>query len=164
MRFSLATAMLLAGFVAGTIDIAAACLINGLGPIVICQAIASGLLGRQAFHGGLQSAGLGLALQWIMSIIIAGVFLAAAQFMPALRRAWLGFGLLYGVGVYVVMNLVVVPLSRAGGKGYHFVPVKFAEDMAAMLVFGTIVAWFARDATMAANKRAAFPSSPRDRR
>ena len=152
MRFSPFTAILLAGFIAGTIDIGAACLINNRDPIFICQAIASGALGRASFHGGLASAGLGLVLQWAMSIVIATVYIVSAQMLPMLRRAWPGFGLLYGVGIYFVMNLIVVPLSRAGGKGYHFVPVKFAEDMVAMLVFGTIVAWFAREATPDENR------------
>jgi uncharacterized membrane protein YagU involved in acid resistance len=152
MRTSPSTAILLAGFIAGTIDIGAASLITGLNPLIICQAIASGVLGKASFHGGLQSAGIGLMLQWIMGIIIAAIYIGAAQVMPALRRAWLVFGLLYGVGINFVMNLIVVPLSRAGGKGYHFVPVRFAEDMAAMLVFGTIIAWFARGTTAAENK------------
>jgi len=152
MRYSPSTAILLAGLIAGTIDIGAACLITGLNPIIICQAIASGILGKDSFHGGLQSAGIGLMLQWIMGIIIAAIYIGAAQFMPVLKRAWLIFGLLYGVGIYFVMNLVVVPLSRAGGKGYHFVPVRFAEDMVAMLVFGTIVAWFARGTIAAENR------------
>jgi len=147
MRFFPLTAILLAGFIAGTIDIGAACLINGYGPIIICQAIASGVLGKASFHGGLNSAGIGLLLQWGMAIIIAAIYIVAAQVLPVLRRAWLVFGLAYGVGIYFVMNLIVVPLSAAHGKGYHFVPVKFAEDMAAMLLFGTIVAWFARGTT-----------------
>lgn len=152
MRFSPVIAILLAGFIAGTIDIGAACLINGLNPVIICQAIASGVLGKASFHGGLQSAGLGLLLQWGMGIIIAAIFIVAAQIVPLLGRLWFVFGLLYGVGIYFVMNLIVVPLSRAGGRGYHFVPVKFAEDMLAMLLFGVIVAWFARGTTPAANR------------
>jgi uncharacterized membrane protein YagU involved in acid resistance len=143
-RHSPLIAILLGGFVAGTIDIGAACLINGRDPIFICQAIAGGVLGKASFHGGLNSAGLGLALQWAMSIIIAAIFVAASQAIPFLARRWLISGLAYGVGIYFVMNLIVVPLSRAGGKGYHFVPIRFAEDMLAMLLFGTIVAWFAR--------------------
>ena len=146
-RYSAFTAIVLGGFVAGTIDIGAACLINGLGPIVILHAIASGVFGKASFTGGQETALIGLLLQWGMSIIIAAIYVIVAQSMPVLRRAWLSFGLLYGVGIYFVMNLVVVPLSRAGGKGYHFVPVKFAEDMVAMLVFGVIVAWFARART-----------------
>jgi len=137
-------AILLGGFVAGTIDIGAACLINGRDPIFICQIIAGGVLGRESLHGGLNSAALGLVLQWAMGCIIAAIFVAAAQVIPFLARRWLVSGLAYGVGIYFVMNMVVVPLSRIGGKGYHFVPVRFAEDMLAMLLFGVIVAWFAR--------------------
>jgi len=152
MRFSPVAAVLLAGVIAGTIDIGAACLINNLNPVIICQAIASGVLGKASFHGGLNSAGLGLVLQWGMGIVIAAIYIVAAQALPMLRNAWLAFGLAYGVGIYFVMNLIVVPLSRAGGKGYHFVPVKFAEDMIAMLLFGTIVAWFARGTTADARR------------
>ncbi|HKD22633.1 MAG TPA: hypothetical protein VKB71_11505 [Rhizomicrobium sp.] len=137
-------AILLGGVVAGTVDIGAACLINGRDPIFICQIIAGGLLGRESLHGGMNTAVLGLVLQWAMGIIIAAIFVTASRAIPFLARRWLLSGLAYGVGIYFVMNLVVVPLSRIGGKGYHFVPVRFAEDMVAMLVFGVIVAWFAR--------------------
>jgi hypothetical protein len=143
-RHSPLIAILLGGFVAGTIDIGAACLINGRDPVFICQIIAGGLLGRESLHGGLNSALLGLVLQWAMGMIIAAIFVAASQAMPFLARRWLSSGLAYGVGIYFVMNMIVVPLSRIGGKGYHFVPVRFAEDMVAMLIFGVIVAWFAR--------------------
>jgi hypothetical protein len=38
--------MIVAGVIAGTIDIGAAALINGLSPVVILRAVASGLLGK----------------------------------------------------------------------------------------------------------------------
>jgi uncharacterized membrane protein YagU involved in acid resistance len=144
MRFSVITAILLAGLIAGTVDVGAASLITGLNPIVILHAIASGALGKASFHGGLQTAGIGLLLQWMMGIIIAAIYIVAAQVIPLLGRAWLAMGLLYGVGIYFVMNLVVVPLSNAGFKPYHFEPVSFAENMLAMLLFGVIIAWFTR--------------------
>jgi hypothetical protein len=46
--------------------------------------------------------------------------------------------------VFVVMNYVVVPLSALHSTP-AFTATSFALNMAAMLVFGTIVAWFARD-------------------
>jgi hypothetical protein len=52
------------GLIAGTIDIGAATLINLVSPIVILHAIASGVLGRASFTGGMPSAFLGLLLQW----------------------------------------------------------------------------------------------------
>jgi hypothetical protein len=51
----------------------------------------------------------------------------------------------YGVIVFFVMNYVVVPLS-AYRRVPHFTVAGFAENMAAMLLFGLIVSWCARRA------------------
>lgn len=135
--------IIIGGLVAGTIDIGSACLINGAPPTVILQAIASGLLGKSAFAGGLPIAGLGLILQWAMSILIAAIFVLASRWMPLLRRRWIAAGLAYGVVVFLVMNYVVLPLS-AIGHAPRFRIVHFSEDMVAMLLFGLIVAFPAR--------------------
>jgi len=45
--------------------------------------------------------------------------------------------------ILFVMNYAVVPLS-AWKPTPHFTSTKFAENMAAMLLFGLIVAFFAR--------------------
>ena len=45
--FSPLTAIILAGLVAGTVDIGAAALINGRDPMFISQVIAGGLLGQE---------------------------------------------------------------------------------------------------------------------
>jgi hypothetical protein len=140
---SAASATLLGGFVAGTIDIGAAVLINGRDVIYILHAIAGGLLGLASFKEGAGSAVAGLLLQWAMSFVIAGVYVAAATWMPMLKRLWIAGGLAYGVGIFFVMNYVVVLLS-AYHRMAHFSPAKFAENMAAMLLFGLIVAFFAR--------------------
>lgn len=156
MRYSPFTAILLAGFVAGTIDIGSACLINGLSPVVILHAIASGALGKSSYAGGFGTAGLGLLLQWAMSLAIAAIFVLAAQTLPALSRLWLAAGLAYGVGIFVVMSFVVVPLSNAYPKPHGMPPMtNIAENLLAMLLFGTIVAWFARAATPDVRKLAA---------
>jgi uncharacterized membrane protein YagU involved in acid resistance len=139
---SMATATLLGGILAGTVDIGSACLINGASPAVILRAIASGLMGKSASAGGLPIAGLGLVLQWAMSILIAAIFVAASRLLPVLRRRWIESGLAYGVVVFFVMNYVVLPLS-AIGHAPRFRLVHFSEDMVAMLLFGLIVAYFA---------------------
>jgi hypothetical protein len=143
-RYSTITAILLGGIIAGIVDIGAACLINGLDPVIICHAIASGLIGRAAARaGGMQTAVLGFSLQIGMSLIIATIYNIGASLLPVLRRQWLPAGLAFGVGVFFVMEYVVVPLSAI-----HRVPTftvkSFALNMIAMLVFGTIIAWFAR--------------------
>ncbi|HEX4293308.1 MAG TPA: hypothetical protein VHZ29_04180 [Rhizomicrobium sp.] len=136
------TAILLAGIVAGTVDIGAASLINGRDPIFISQLIAGGLLGKDALQGGMRIAALGLVLQWAMSALIAAIFVTASGMWPMLRQHWLGSGIAYGVPVYFVMEYVVVPLS-AWHRAPKFSVVPFCENMAAMMVFGVIAAWFA---------------------
>jgi len=130
------------GLVAGTVDIAAASLINTINPLLVLLAIASGLLGKAAFHGGGGVMVLGLVLQWVMSIIIAGIFMLAATRIPALARRWVLYGALYGVVVFIVMNFVVVPLSVAPLKpGWALSAMSVVMNLFAMLVFGWIVAY-----------------------
>jgi uncharacterized membrane protein YagU involved in acid resistance len=138
------SAILLGGLVAGTIDIGAAALIYMRSPVVILHNIAAGALGKASFAGGMSTAMLGLVLQWAMSILIAAIFVFGTRFVPALSRAWLASGLVYGVIVFLVMNYVVVPLS-AIHRVPHFTPLLFIENMAAMLLFGLIIAYCARD-------------------
>lgn len=139
---SVLKSLLYGGLIAGTIDIGAASLISTLSPLIILQAVASGLLGRGAFQGGAGVMVLGMLLQWGMSILIAACFTLAANQWPSLARRWFLWGTLYGVVVFIVMNYVVVPLSAASHKWTH--PLSwFLENGAAMLVFGWIVAFTA---------------------
>lgn len=141
-KLSSPQAALLGGLIAGTIDIGAAALINGRSPLLICRFIAGGLLGRGALDAGAWVVALGLGLQWAMSIAIAAIYVLAGERLQALRRNWALFGVLYGVPVYFVMEYVVVPLS-AWRRFPTFEPLSFAENMAAMMLFGLIVAFFA---------------------
>ena len=142
---AVAKAIVCGGLVAGTIDIGAASVISGLGPVKIMKIVAGGLLGRAAFEGDATTAAIGMLLQWGMSLLIAAVFVLASRRLPALRRRWLFAGLAYGVVVYLVMTYIVVPLSAIGHRTRpKFVPVSFCENMMAMLLLGTIVAWFAQ--------------------
>ena len=142
------TAILLGGLVAGTIDIGSATLIYWVNPVVILHSIASGVLGRASFSEGVPSALLGLLLQWAMSLIIAAIYVLSTRVVQVPSRLWIAAGLAYGVAIFFVMNYVVVPLSAAMPKPHlpHFTPDKFAENMIAMLLFGLIVAFFARRA------------------
>jgi hypothetical protein len=112
----------LGGLAAGAIDIAFAAgfwyLRAGVPPTRIFQSVAAGLLGRDAaVAGGWSTAALGLVLHFFIAAVVGVVYFAAARYAAALRqRPWI-FGALYGVGVYGVMQYVVVPLSRAGGAG-----------------------------------------------
>ena len=137
------SAIVLGGLIAATIDIAAASLITGRSPASIMQVIAGGLLGKASRDGGIATVILGAVLQEIMGLLIAAIYVVFSKTIPGLQRRWIPSGLLYGAIIFFVMNYVVVPLS-AWKSAPHFTTLKFAENMAAMLLFGLIVAFFAR--------------------
>jgi hypothetical protein len=142
---------ILAGLVAGTIDIGAACTINRIGPGPILRFISSGLLGTPLPHETWVYA-LGLGLQWLMSIIIAAIFVTAAMRMPVLLRRWIAAGIAYGIVVYFVMTFVVVPLSRA--KSGHVTQYSVIANLLAMMLFGLIVAYIAAEFSNAGRRGA----------
>jgi hypothetical protein len=149
VRYPSLLAILLGGLAAGTIDIGAAALINFVSPIRVLYFIAGGILGRSALAGGPSIALLGLGLQWLMSLIIAGLYVIATRRLPVRRRRWIVDGLAYGVVIFFVMNYVVVPFS-AWGKSPTLTADKFAENMVAMLLFGLVVTYFAQHYASAA--------------
>jgi hypothetical protein len=137
------SAILAGGLIAGALDIGAAALINLLDPRIILRFIAGGVLGKAALQGGTGTLWLGLFLQWGMSLLIAAIFVLASLRLRRMAGHWIRAGLAYGVIVFVVMNYVVVPLS-AWHRINHFTSAKFIENLAAMLLFGLIVAFSAR--------------------
>ena len=77
------------------------------------QFVASGAMGDAAFTGGLATALLGLVLDFIMITVMAGVFIFSVDRIPLLRRNVILGSILYGFGVFIVMNFIVLPLSAA---------------------------------------------------
>jgi len=134
----------------GVLDIAYAMTFHWLRshvpPLRILQSIAAGLLGRDAAsHGGIATGLLGLALHFFIATVITVVFHAAASRWPALlRRPWLS-GACYGVGVWAVMNFVVIPLSRIGPR--PLVPVVAISGLLVHVAcIGWPIAWASRRA------------------
>jgi hypothetical protein len=81
--------------------------------ISVLQYLASGALGNAAFEGGLATALLGVLFHFVVSFVVAGVFVLSADRIPLLRRYVIVGSLLYGIGVFIVMNFIVLPLSAA---------------------------------------------------
>src|ERR1700753_704649 len=87
--------------------------LRGVAPTRILQGIASGVLGRGAFRMGNQSALLGLFFHFFIAFSVTTVFLLASRRLPLASRPFL-YGSLFGIALYIVMNYVVLPLSRIG--------------------------------------------------
>lgn len=112
---SAARAIFAAGFTCGVLDITAAFVnwtLRGVGPERLLQAIASGLLGPQAFHSGWLTAALGLAFHFFIGFSAATVFYLASRKLQFLTDRAILSGIAYGVAVYIVMYWIVIPLSR----------------------------------------------------
>jgi hypothetical protein len=104
----------LGGTLAGVLDILAAFLMSWprVAPVRVLQYIASGALGPAAFRGGLATAAAGLAFHFVIAFGAAAAYVTASHRWPLLRTRPVACGIAYGVVVYAVMQLVVLPLSR----------------------------------------------------
>jgi hypothetical protein len=113
---SLFKAILLGGCIAAVLDILDPILFfylrNHIAPVRIPQSVASGLLGRSAFSGGINTALLGLALHFFITFVWTTGFVLAARAMPFLSQHPVRSGLLYGALIYIVMNYLVLPHSH----------------------------------------------------
>jgi hypothetical protein len=101
-------AALAGGLVAGSIDAALAFHSFGL---TMPKGIAAGLLGKEALTGGTGVWILGLALHFAIALTAAAIYCAAGRKLEFLRSSFVICGLAYGVVIFLVMNLVVLPLS-----------------------------------------------------
>ncbi len=106
-------AILWGGLTVGVLDALDAVVFFRASPLRVFQSIASSLLGREAFQGGLPTAALGVALHFFIAATATAVFAVAALRLPVLVRRAVPCGLLYGLVVFVFMNRVVLPLSLA---------------------------------------------------
>lgn len=88
---------------------------RGVPPGRVLQGIAAGLLGREAFRGGVTTVALGLLLHLFIAFVVVMTYFVVSRRLTFLRERAVLYGPLYGVLVYTFMNLVVLPLSAAGG-------------------------------------------------
>src|SRR5216684_3760463 len=101
--------ILWAGAICGVLDglsAVALTLRSGSTPVRLFQYIASGLLGPSAFRGGLSSAGLGLALHFLVALAAAAVYYAASRQSPLLNEHAILAGALFCVAVHLFINFV----------------------------------------------------------
>jgi len=102
------------GIIAGTLDIADALIFShfrGVGPGRVFQYIASGMIGMRSFQLGTSSVILGIALHYAIALTWTAIFFMASRKFAILLRKPVISGVIYGLGVYLFMNLVVLPLS-----------------------------------------------------
>ncbi len=122
---SVVTTILAAWLAAGTLDIATACIYYPIKykitQIVLLQNIASGVFGESAFAGGIQMAALGLVFHYSIALLWTIVFFLAYPTITMLSRNRFAAGMVYGLVVWLAMNLVVLPLSNVNRPSFDFI-------------------------------------------
>jgi hypothetical protein len=121
--------ILLGGLVSGILDITAAFIDSGLhgrSPVFVLHGIATGFLGASSFRDGFASAALGLGLHFLIAFGAAAVYYVASRKLGILLERPILCGLLYGVAIYLFMNVIVIPLSA--------VPIKLSYPPSAVAI------------------------------
>jgi len=130
--------------VAGTCDIVYAIafsyLRSGVAPARVLRFVASGALGAAAIGGGAGVAALGLLFHYLIAFIVTAIFFGAARLRPSMVRHPYVTGAAYGLVVYVVMNAVVIPLSRIGPRPMPAAIVTVTGVLVHMFLIGTPIA------------------------
>jgi hypothetical protein len=104
----------LSGLIAGTLDLLAAITIYAFilqktTAIKILQSIASGLFKKDAYSGGSQMALYGLLLHYFIALTFAWFYFTIYPYFTFIKKNTLISGILYGIFVWIIMNLVVLP-------------------------------------------------------
>jgi len=110
---SITKTILLAGFIAGTLDILFAIIFLASGNAeAVFRYIARGALGEAAYQGGFEMILLGLVFHYIIAYCFTiGYFLVSPLF-PFLHKQKIAVGLLYGVFVWAFMHFIVLPFTH----------------------------------------------------
>lgn len=107
--------ILSSGLIAGTFDIVAAITVYAIilekaTGIKILQSIASGIFKKEAYTGGSLMALCGLALHYLIALSFAWFYFMIYPYLPILRKSVVLSAFLYGIFVWIIMNLIVLPI------------------------------------------------------
>lgn len=113
-KTSLVTPILVGGGIAGLLDMSSAYISFGrFMPI----GIAGGIVGVAGRHLNAGQYILGLCIHYFIAFSAAAVFCLASRKLGFLRQSFVVCGIFYGIGVFLFMQLVVLPLSAYHAMG-----------------------------------------------
>lgn len=109
----------LIAFIAGTLDgLAAVIFLAKMNFTGVFQYIASAILGKDAL-GGIKTVIIGLALHYFIAFSFTLFYTFAATKITLLKRHFILPGIVYGLLVWTVMNLIIVPLTKIPHAPFH---------------------------------------------
>ncbi|MVM31367.1 hypothetical protein GO755_15085 [Spirosoma sp. HMF4905] len=129
--------ILVTGLIAGSLDFGAALLLfvslSKQKPSLLLRYITSAALGPRAFSGGSGMVLLGLCFHYLIALWWTALYFAVFPRLFPCGTAVLTNAVVYGMFVWVIMNLVILPLSKAE-------PRPFSPLMAMINIFILIIA------------------------
>lgn len=113
---STVTTILKSGIVAGTLDAIAGVIVYYIwfqfNPFQVLQFIASGIHGPTAINSGIPMIFAGMIYHYFIAFVVAIIYFFAYPKIGLLREYKIISGLLFGLGVWLIMNLIVLPNSN----------------------------------------------------
>lgn len=108
------------GLIAGSLDALAAVLFflarGNKQPAMLFRYIASAVYGKTAFTGSAGMIAMGILFHYVIALCWVGLYFALYPLIAGLGTALTVNAILYGLLVWAIMNLVVLPLSRAARR------------------------------------------------
>lgn len=125
MNRSLFVLVICSALLVGTLDILAASiqfyLNTGNGPAPVLKFIASGVFGPEAFSGGKSMVFYGLLFHYLIAFGFTLFFFILSIAFPSILKFKVITGILYGVFVWMVMNLLVLPFSNTPKSEFNWI-------------------------------------------
>jgi hypothetical protein len=114
LRANALKTIMFGGLIAGTLDLSQACFLFGRH---VPLAIAAGLLGPKALHGGAATYVLGVLLHFFIAFTAVAIYYMASTRLTFLVEHPLVCGLFFGAAVELVMSYVILPISALRDRG-----------------------------------------------
>lgn len=113
---SSAKTILWSGLIAGILDSLAGVIVYyiffDLNPLQVLQFIASGIHGPEAINGGVLMILEGTFYHFLIAYVVAIIYFFLYPRIKLLSKNITLMGLIYGLGIWLVMNLLVLPQSN----------------------------------------------------
>ncbi|MEP6927751.1 MAG: hypothetical protein ABI834_08945 [Ginsengibacter sp.] len=116
--------ILKAGAIVGTLDILSAFIYYFIKTgkndfFIILKYIASGIFGKEAFAGGNMMILSGLILHYVIAFAFTIFFFWLFPKIKIFSKNKILTGIIYGIFIWVVMNVVVVPLTNIATRPFN---------------------------------------------
>jgi uncharacterized membrane protein YagU involved in acid resistance len=122
-KASVAVTVLWCGLLVGTLDILGAFadvyLSYQMGPTTLLKYIATALFGAAAYTGGTEMVIYGLLMHYCIAYFFTALFIVLYPRLGGKDQNNILIGVLYGLFIWLLMNLVVVPFTKIPHMHMH---------------------------------------------